>query len=69
MELEIGAVKNVIFLLQLREEISKEAPRPINCYFDVLLIIMRDLHHTEASDYKANNAKVPLELLVLCDDL
>lgn len=52
MKLEIGALKNSGFLLQLWEKISEEVPCLFCQYVDVFLSVVRDSDHTEASEYQ-----------------
>jgi exonuclease 3'-5' domain-containing protein 1 len=66
-ELKMGAVKNLVFLLQLREKISEELLCPFYRCVDVFLGVMRDSDQPEDREHQANDAKVPLELLSLYD--
>jgi len=66
-ELEIGAVKNSIFLLQLQEKICEELLRPFYQCVDVFLGVVKDSDQPEDREHQANDAKVPLELLSLYD--
>ena len=65
IELEIGAVKNSVFLLQLQEKICEELLCPFYQCVDVFLGVVKDSHQPEDREHQANDAKVPLELLSL----
>ena len=67
IELEIGAVKNSVFLLQLQEKICKELLRPFYHCVDVFLGVVKDSDQPEDREHQANDAKAPLELLSLYD--
>jgi exonuclease 3'-5' domain-containing protein 1 len=67
IELEIGAVKNSVFLLQLWKKICEELLRPFYQCVDVFLGVMKDSDQPEDREHQANDAKVPLELLSLYD--
>jgi exonuclease 3'-5' domain-containing protein 1 len=68
IELEIAAVKNSVFLLQLQKQIWKKLWCLFHQYVDVFLGVMRDSDKPEAREYLANNAKVPSELFSLFDE-
>ena len=68
IELEIGAVKNSIFLLQLQKKIWKELWRLFYHCVDVFLGVVRDSDEPEAREHLANDAKVPSELFSLFDE-
>jgi len=68
IELEIAAVKNSVFLLQLRKQIWKKLWRLFHRYVDVFLGVVRDSDKPEAREYLANNAKVPSQLFSLFDE-
>ena len=55
MELEIGAVMNSVFLLQLREKICEEEQRLFCQHIDVFLGVLRDSDYTDGSDYQTHN--------------
>ena len=55
MELEIGAVMNSVFLLQLREKICEEEQRLFCHNIDVFLGVLRDSDYTDGSDYQTHN--------------
>jgi exonuclease 3'-5' domain-containing protein 1 len=64
LELKMGAVKNSVFLLQLREKICEKLLRPFYRCVDVFLGVVRDSDQPEDRVRQANDAKVPLELLL-----
>ena len=66
-ELEVGAVKNSVFLLQLREKICEELLHPFYQCVDVFMGVVKDSDQPEDREHQANYAKVPLELLSLYD--
>jgi exonuclease 3'-5' domain-containing protein 1 len=68
IELEIGAVKNSVFLLQLQKKIWNELWRPFYQCVDVFLGVLRDQNEPEDSEYMANDAEVPSELFALYDE-
>ena len=67
IELEVGAVKNSVFLLQLWEKICEELLHPFYQCVDAFLGVVKDLDQPEDRKHQANDAKVPLELLSLYD--
>lgn len=68
VELEEGAVKNVGFLLQLREKVCEELLLPFYQCVDVFLGTVRDSGDPMSSEHLANDTKVPWELLSLNDE-
>jgi len=58
IELEIVAVKNSVFLLQLRKKIWKELWCLYYRSVDVFLGVVRDSDDQEAREHMANDAKV-----------
>lgn len=64
IKLEIGAVKNSVFLLQLQEKICEELLRPFYQCVDVFLGVVKNSDQPEDRECQANDAKVPLELLL-----
>jgi hypothetical protein len=67
IELEIGAVKNSVFLLKLQEKICEALLRPFYQCVDVFLGAVKDSDRPEDREHQANDANVPLELLSLYD--
>jgi exonuclease 3'-5' domain-containing protein 1 len=67
IELEIGAVKNSVFLLKLQEKICEALLHPFYQCVDVFLGAVKDSDRPEDREHQANDAKVPLELLSLYD--
>jgi exonuclease 3'-5' domain-containing protein 1 len=67
IELEKGAVKNSVFLLQLREKICEKLLCPFYQCVDIFLGVVKDSDQPEEREHQANDAKVPLELLSLYD--
>jgi hypothetical protein len=67
IELEIGAVKNSIFLLHLRKKIWNELWRLFYQSVNVFVGVVRDSDEPEAREHLANDAKVPSELFSLFD--
>jgi len=65
IELEIAAVKNSVFLLQLQKQIWKKLWCLYYRNVDVFLGVLRDSDKPEARDYLVNNAKVPSGLFSL----
>jgi len=68
IELEIVALKNSVFLLQLREKIWKELWCIYYRSVDVFLGVVRDSDDQEAREHIANNAMVPSELFSLFNE-
>ena len=52
IEMETAAVKNSLFLLQLREKMYGEIGRLFCQYFYVFLGVLRDSNYTYPSDYQ-----------------
>jgi hypothetical protein len=67
IELEIGAVKNSVFLLQLQGKICEGLLHPFYQCVDVFLGVVKDSDQPEDREHQANDAKIPLELLLLYD--
>jgi exonuclease 3'-5' domain-containing protein 1 len=67
IELEMSAVKNLVFLLQLRKKIWDELCRPFYQCVDVFLGAVRDQHEPGDSEY-AVDAELPSELFSLYDE-
>jgi exonuclease 3'-5' domain-containing protein 1 len=63
IELKMNAMKNSVFLLQLREKICEELLCPFYRCVDVFLSAVTDSDQPEDWVRQANDAKVPLELL------
>ncbi|KDR13862.1 piRNA biogenesis protein EXD1 [Zootermopsis nevadensis] len=67
IELISAAVKNSVFLVQLRNKMCDEMMKPFRQCVNVFLSVVRDADPQEASEHQASDALVPLELLALND--